>query len=137
MLCHFMALFVVAAAAGSPNCLPPAACCLFVYFSFRFSRGKLQGRKTVAGGAEEKTPYPSHATTVSSNFQLESFAYLAPNEPQSRPLPSFLPLWQSAASVANAFCSCCTHKKKATKAVAKFQGIIVVIIIKTCTSRAK
>lgn len=57
LLCHFMAVaaLFVAAAAGRTSCLPPAACCLFVYFSFRFSRGKLQGRKTLVGGRGEDT----------------------------------------------------------------------------------
>lgn len=109
-----------------------SACCLFVYFSLRFSRGKLQGRTSergagagtgAAAGTRHCAPVRAHATTVSSNFQLESF--LAPNEhqfplpPPRIPSPRFLPLWQSAASVANAFCSCCTHTQKRKKETQK------------------
>lgn len=87
-----------------------------------------------------------HATTVSSNFQLESFAYLAANERQSRtppPPPSLAwhfgnlqQVWPTHFAVV-AHTHTHTEEKKPTKAVAKFQGIIVVIIIKTCSSRAK
>lgn len=122
-------------------CPKQFACRLFVYFSFRFSRGKLQGRTSArASGAagqrgRKQSPSPSHATTVSSNFQLESLSvYLAPNERRLPPLPT----------ATLAICSRCgqrilqwLHTKKKYEKKTKFQGIIVVIIIKTCSSPAK
>lgn len=85
ILWRFLLLLLLLLAAPTACRLLPL-CLLFVsFFAWKITRTKNSG-----GGAEEKTPYPSHATTVSSNFQLESFAYLAPNEPQSRP-PSLFP----------------------------------------------
>lgn len=143
MLCHFMAVAALFVAVAPAACRPLPLCLLFVsFFAWKITRTKNSGRRRGRGSYLTLR----HATTVSSNFQLESFAYLAPNERQSRtphPLPLLLP-------ATLAICSKCgqrilqllhTHTytggKKATKAVAKFQGIIVVIIIKTCSSRAK
>lgn len=95
----------------------------------------------MGGEGRGRLPYPSPCNNCVKQFS--AWIVCVSSSKWAPPPPSCLPLWQSAASVANAFCSCCTHtrthteEKKATKAVAKFQGIIVVIIIKTCSSRAK
>lgn len=139
MLCHFMAVAALFVAVAPAACRLLPLCLLFVsFFAWKITRTKNSGRRRGRGSYLTLR----HATTVSSNFQLESFAYLAPNERQSRTPPppplachfgNLQQVWPTHfAVVAHTH----THRrKKATKAVAKFQGIIVVIIIKTCSSQ--
>lgn len=139
MLCHFMAVAALFVAVAPAACCLLPLCLLFVsFFAWKITRTKNSGRRREGGGYLTLR----HATTVSSNFQLESFAYLAPNERQSRPhslachFGNLQQVWPTHFAVV-AHTHTHTEEKKATKAVAKFQGIIVVIIIKTCSSRAK
>lgn len=74
------ALFVAVAPAA---CRLLPLCLLFVsFFAWKITRTKNSGRRREGGSYLTLR----HATTVSSNFQLESFAYLAPNERPLLPL---------------------------------------------------
>lgn len=84
LLCHFMAVAALFVAVAPAACRLLPLCLLFVsFFAWKITRTKNSGRRREGGGYLTLR----HATTVSSNFQLESFAYLAPNE---RPLPLLL-----------------------------------------------